>query len=238
MRSKTVKKDCRLLTLGCIPYAETWQLQQDIAAARREGSCQDTLILVEHLSVFTLGRSGTRTNVKVADEVLAKAGLEVIEVDRGGDITYHGPGQLVGYPIIDLRGYKQDLHYYAYLLEEVIIRTLADYSITGYREAGLTGVWTGRGKIAAIGIGARGWVTMHGFAVNIDPDMSYFSLINPCGITDRPVVSMRELGVAAGVQEVAVRLIQQFAAVFGVTFSSLDGKLLCAAVSGRCGGRE
>lgn len=230
-------KICRLLTLGCIPYAEAWQLQQDIAAARREGHCPDTLMLVEHPSVFTLGRSGTRANVKVADAVLANAGLEVIEVDRGGDITYHGPGQLVGYPILDLRGYKQDLHYYAYLLEEVIIRTLAGYRITGCREPGLTGVWTERGKIAAIGIGARGWVTMHGFAINVDPDMSYFSFINPCGLTDRPVTSMRELGVAAGMAAVAGRLRQQFAAVFEVTFSSLADNLLAAAAPGQSGGR-
>ncbi|SMD12114.1 lipoyl(octanoyl) transferase LipB [Sporomusa malonica] len=219
MREKASRKACTLLLTGRIPYAEAWQLQQELAAARRNGSGQDTLLLVEHLPVYTMGRSGSKTNIKVSDEILLSEGLEVIEVDRGGDVTYHGPGQLVGYPILDLRGYKQDLHCYSEMLEEVIIRTLAQYGIKGFRETGLTGVWTDRGKIAAIGIGARGWVTTHGFALNVDPDMSYFGLINPCGITNRPVVSMRGLGVDISLEEVGKKLLEQFADVFSIELS-------------------
>lgn len=194
-------------------------MQQAVAAARRRGSCSDTLLLVEHLPVYTLGRSGSMDNIKVAGDALLAKGLEVIEVDRGGDVTYHGPGQLVGYPILDLRGYKQDLHRYTEMLEEVIIRTLDQFGIRSFRENGLTGVWTDSGKIAAIGIGARGWVTMHGFALNVQPDMSYFGLINPCGLTNRPVASMQALGVEATLAEVCQQLAAQFAGVFGVEFS-------------------
>lgn len=198
---------------------ECWKLQQEIATVRRNGEGGDMLLLVEHLPVYTMGRSGSKNNIKVSLEMLQSKGLEVVEVDRGGDITFHGPGQLVGYPILDLRGYKQDLHYYAAMLEEIIIRTLAQYGISGFREPGLTGVWTAGGKIAAIGIGVRGWVTMHGFALNVHPEMNYFKYINPCGITDRPVVSMKELGVDAAMADVGETLIEQFADVFGVSLS-------------------
>lgn len=220
MISKKQHKICRLLKLGLLPYQEVWQLQQDICAKRRSHTGQDTLVLVEHLPVYTMGRSGSRDNIKVSNESLLEQGLEVIEVDRGGDVTYHGPGQLVGYPILDLRGYRQDMHYYSEQLEKVIIRTLARYQIKSYREPGLTGVWTDHGKIAAIGIGVRSWVTMHGFSLNINPDMSYFRMINPCGITDRPVVSMCELGVRVSFDEVCVTLLKQFADIFGVIFTN------------------
>lgn len=220
MRDKTQVKLCRLLQLGCLPYAEVWRLQQEIAMARRDGVTPDTLMLLEHFSVYTMGRAGNKDNVKVSEEVLAARGLEVIEVDRGGDVTYHGPGQLVGYPILDLRGHGQDLHCYREQLEEVLIKTLDKYEIKGFREPGLTGVWTDAGKIAAIGIGARGWVTMHGFSLNVSPDMSYFDLINPCGITDRPVVSMRQLGIDASLETVCATLIKQFADIFGVILTN------------------
>lgn len=209
-------KICRLLNLERTLYGDAWQLQQDIAAARRSGSVPDTLILLEHNPVYTIGRAGSDANIKVSAETLSAEGITVIEVDRGGDITYHGPGQLVGYPILDLRNHGQDLHRYSWMLEEVIIRTLAEYGITGFRESGLTGVWTTAGKIAAIGIGVRSWISMHGFAVNIKPDMRYFGMINPCGITDRPVASMHGLGVEAELAEVREQLVRQFAAVFQV----------------------
>ncbi|MDF2874369.1 MAG: lipB [Sporomusa sp.] len=237
MREQISRKACKLLLLGRIPYTEAWQLQQEIAAARRSGSGKDTLLLVEHLPVYTLGRSGSKSNIKVSDEVLLTAGLEVIEVDRGGDVTYHGPGQLVGYPILDLRGYQQDLHRYAEMLEEVIIRTLDQYGIKGFRENGLTGVWTASGKIAAIGIGARGWVTMHGFALNVHPDMDYFGLINPCGITNRPVVSMQALGVDVTLDKVSKKMVEQFADIFGVEFSLIKRDCLHAGPGSRYGGQ-
>lgn len=219
MSRRLERNACDLVLLGRRPYGEVWQLQQAVAAARRQGRGRDTLLLVEHLPVYTLGRSGSRGNIKLTGEALQARGLEVIEVDRGGDVTYHGPGQLVGYPILDLRGYQQDLHCYTRMLEAVLIRTLDQYGIKGFRENGLTGVWTGSGKIAAIGIGARGWVTLHGFALNVRPDMSYFGLINPCGLTNRPVVSMQALGVDVTLAAVGQAIAAQFAGVFGVEFS-------------------
>lgn len=238
MREKVSRKACLLFELGRLSYTAAWQLQQELARARRCGSGQDTLLLVEHLPVYTMGRTGSKTNVKVSAEILSEKGLELIEVDRGGDVTYHGPGQLVGYPILDLRGYKQDLHCYSEMLEEVIIRTLAQYGIKGYRERGLTGVWTDAGKVAAIGIGARSWVTMHGFALNVHPDMSYFGLINPCGITDRPVASMRDFGVEASLDEVGKILVDQFADVFRIDFSALNQEWLGPELLRRYGGRQ
>ena len=225
MKAKISGKTCKLFWLGSISYREAWQLQQELSLARRNVMGEDTLLLAEHLPVYTMGRSGSMANVKASKQTLKAKGVEVIEVDRGGDVTYHGPGQLVGYPILDLRGYKQDLHYYSAMLEEVIIRTLSCYGIKGFREAGLTGVWTPTGKVAAIGIGARGWVTMHGFSLNINPDMSYFKFINPCGITDRPVVSMKELGVEASLEDVASKLITAFAEVFNTQFLVPDTSL-------------
>lgn len=207
---------CRLLQPGRLPYAEAWQLQQKIVLARQRHAALDTLLLVEHFPVYTMGRAGSRDNIKVPETVLAARGLEVIEVDRGGDVTYHGPGQLVGYPILDLRGHGQDLHVYREQLEEVLIKTLDSFGIRGFRENGLTGVWTKQGKIAAIGIGVHRWVTMHGFSLNVNPDMSYFDLINPCGITDRPVVSLHDLGIEVSLAAVSDTLIKQFAHVFGV----------------------
>jgi lipoic acid synthetase/lipoyl(octanoyl) transferase len=195
---------------------DAWKLQQEISSARRSGSGDDTLILLEHEPVYTMGRSGSKDNIKASEETLAAAGIEVIEVDRGGDVTYHGPGQLVGYPVLDLKGYGQDLHRYSWMLEEVIIRTLAEYGISSFRENGLTGVWTKQGKIAAIGIGVRNWVSIHGFSLNINPDMSYFGLINPCGITNRPVAAMRDFGIDTSLDEIRGKLVQQFAAVFKV----------------------
>lgn len=215
---KKLKTVCSLLTLGRLDYEEAWKIQQAVAAARRCGDTGDTLMLVEHNHTITVGRAGSECNILVSEKTLREQGVKVIEVDRGGDVTYHGPGQIVGYPILDLRGYGQDLHRYIRLLEEVIIKTLACYGLKGYREPGLTGVWTAAGKIAAIGIGARNWVSMHGFALNVNPDMRYFGLINPCGITDRPVVSLHGLGIEAGPGEVAACLTRQFAEVFAVTY--------------------
>ncbi len=215
---KKAKKICSLLTLGRLEYEDTWKIQQEIAAARRRDDTCDTLILVEHNHTITVGRAGSERNILASGKTLLEQGVKVIEVDRGGDVTYHGPGQIVGYPILDLKGYGQDLHRYIRLLEEVIIKTLACYGLKSYREPGLTGVWTAAGKIAAIGIGARSWVSMHGFALNVNPDMRYFGLINPCGITDRPVVSLHGLGIEAGLEEVAACLARQFAAVFAVTY--------------------
>ncbi|HWR38430.1 MAG TPA: lipoyl(octanoyl) transferase LipB [Patescibacteria group bacterium] len=216
MVAKTDTKICRLMLCGKLSYPAAWELQQKLAARHRQGQGQDTLILLEHPPVYTLGRAGSWDNVRVPDSILAAAGLEVLEVDRGGDITYHGPGQLVGYPVLNLKHYGRDLHQYSWMLEEVLIRTLGVYHIDAFREPGLPGVWTRAGKIAAIGIGVHNWVSMHGFALNVSPDMKYFSLIHPCGIIDRPVAAMQDFGTVANLAEVKDTLARQFAAVFGV----------------------
>ncbi|WP_021171458.1 Octanoyltransferase [Sporomusa ovata DSM 2662] len=224
---------CKLLLLGRTPYVAAWKLQQEISSVRRSGRGDDTLILLEHEPVYTMGRSGSQDNVKASPETLLAAGLEVIEVDRGGDVTYHGPGQLVGYPVLDLKGYGQDLHHYSWMLEEVIIRTLAKYGIRSFRETGLTGVWTEKGKIAAIGIGVRNWVSIHGFSLNINPDMWYFSLINPCGITNRPVATMRDFGIDTSLDEVRGKLEQQFSAVFNVQLLPVQEDCVDELISAR-----
>ncbi|MDR3589227.1 MAG: lipoyl(octanoyl) transferase LipB [Negativicutes bacterium] len=226
-----IKQACRLLRLGPTLYCDAWELQREIAAARRRGEGPDTLILLEHEHVYTMGRAGSETNVKVSEQYLSALGIRVIEVDRGGDVTYHGPGQLIGYPILDLREYGRDVHRYCWLLEEVVMKTLAEYGIAGFREDELTGVWTKAGKIASIGIGVRGWISLHGFALNVKPDMRYFDLINPCGITGRAMVSMQDLGVEVSLAEVEGKLSKQFSAVFGVPLA--EGQALSPAVAGR-----
>jgi lipoyl(octanoyl) transferase len=192
-----------LLHLGRIPYAEGLALQQQVIAARKQNLIGDTLLLLEHPPVLTLGRNSVRSNVLASDEFLAQRGIELHEINRGGDVTYHGPGQLVGYPIIDLRGDlpgKKGPHLgpvdYVRLLEEVLIRTCGDFGVMAQRIAGRTGVWTIAGgniqekKVAAIGVHVSQGVTSHGFALNITTDLRDFEWIVPCGITDRQVTSL------------------------------------------------
>jgi lipoyl(octanoyl) transferase len=209
-------KICNVLELERISYSAAWDLQHRLFAARRRKERKDILLLLEHDPVYTIGRAGSRSNILVSGDTLADAGIRVFEVDRGGDITFHGPGQLVGYPILDLAGHGKDLHQYVRRIEEVLIRTIGGFGIRGWREEGLTGVWTEKGKIAAIGVGVKGWITMHGFSLNVAPDMNYFKMINPCGITDRPVASMRDFGASAGMDDVKQALIRCFSDVFAV----------------------
>jgi len=172
-----------IVSLGLTPYEEVLDLQRTLAAERISGAIpEDILLLVEHPPVVTLGRSAKSRNLSSSPEYLASRGVELFEVERGGDVTFHGPGQLVGYPIIDLKRHKLDLHWYLRQVEEALIRTLAAYSIPGERNPGFTGVWTSGRKIASIGVHARDWVTWHGFALNVTTDLSYFDLIIPCGI--------------------------------------------------------
>lgn len=219
-----MKKTCRLIELERTAYDYAWDLQKEMVQQRRSGQIEDTLIMLEHDHVYTIGRAGSRNNILVAADQLKAEGVTVVEVDRGGDITYHGPGQLVGYPILNLTAHGKDMHLYVRMLEEVIIRTIAVYGINGHRENGLTGVWTEMGKIAAIGVGVKGWVSMHGFSLNIHPDMRYFSMINPCGITNRPVASMRDFTVSVSRNEVSHELLKQFADVFDVQITSARSK--------------
>jgi lipoyl(octanoyl) transferase len=180
---------------------------------RKSGAISDQLIITEHPHVVTMGRNGHAENLLAPPELLARSGIDFFETDRGGDVTYHGPGQIVGYPILDLREWKRDVHAYVRAIEQVIIDTLDGFGVKAGREAGATGVWTSEGKIAAIGVHISRWVTSHGFALNVDTDLNYFRYIVPCGLT-RPVASMRSLGSRAERGEVVAALIQNFGRVF------------------------
>jgi lipoyl(octanoyl) transferase len=169
--------------LGTMAYAEALGLQRAVAKARISGELdEDLLLLVEHPPVVTLGRSFKERHLLASPALLANRGVELFEVERGGDVTFHGPGQLVGYPIVDLKRHKRDLHWYLRQVEEALIRAIAPFGLAGDRRAGLTGVWTEGRKLASIGVHARDWVTWHGFALNVTTDLRYFDLIVPCGI--------------------------------------------------------
>lgn len=202
---------------GTVPYADGLSLQRELVERRRAGTIDDTLLLLEHPHVITLGTSAHAENVLFDEPERAARGIELFETGRGGDVTYHGPGQLVGYPILDLKPDRCDLHRYVRDIEEVIIRTLETWSITATRVAQLTGVWVNDAKIAAIGVRvSSGWITSHGFAFNVHTDLSYFDAIVPCGIRDRDVTSLHRLlgDDAPDVQHVARAVALQFAEVF------------------------
>jgi lipoyl(octanoyl) transferase len=205
--------------LGVVPYGEALALQRTLVEQRRAGLIGDTLLLLEHPHVITLGvrGDGGRSHLLATPETLAARGVEVHETGRGGDITYHGPGQLVGYPVFDLRPDRCDVHRYVRDLEEVLIRTASDYGIEARRIAGLTGVWVGDGKVAAIGVRIARWITSHGFALNVTTDLDYFKLIVPCGIADRGVTSFsRLLDRHIAMAEVGSRVAEHFANVFDI----------------------
>jgi lipoyl(octanoyl) transferase len=203
--------------LGVMPYGEALALQRSLVEERRAGVVGDTLLLLEHPHVITLGvrGDGGRSHLLATPQALALRGVELHETGRGGDITYHGPGQLVGYPIVDLKPDRCDVHRYVRDLEDVLIRTASDYGIEAGRVDGLTGVWVGDEKLAAIGVRIARWVTSHGFALNVAPDLDYFKLIIPCGIADRGVTSLsRLLGRRIDTSDVAGRIAGHFAKVF------------------------
>jgi lipoyl(octanoyl) transferase len=202
--------------LGLIPYADALTLQRSLVAERQAGRVDDLLLLVEHPAVLTLGvrGDGGRANILATPEALAARGVETFAAGRGGDVTYHGPGQIVGYPIIDLSPDRRDVHRYVRDLEEVLIRVAGDFGIAASRVPGLTGVWVGRDKLAAIGVRISRWVTSHGFALNVTTNLDDFSLIVPCGIADRGVTSFARLGVTIVPDAVNERIIARFAEVF------------------------
>jgi lipoate-protein ligase B len=206
-------KCCALRRLGRVDYASALELQQQLAAGRKQGLVPDQLLLLEHPHVITMGRNGHMENLLANHDVLSRAGIAFYPTDRGGDVTYHGPGQLVGYPILDLRDWKRDVGAYVRAVEETIIGTLAEYGIQAGRIPKLTGVWVGERKIAAIGVHLSRWVTSHGFALNVSTDLSYFQYIVPCGLT-RPVTSMAALGVRVSLEEVGAKLAVHFARIF------------------------
>ena len=203
--------------LGRIAYPDALALQRSLVEERRAGGIGDTLLLVEHPPVLTLGvrGDGGRGHILAAPEALATRGIEVFETGRGGDITYHGPGQIVGYPIIDLNPDRRDVHRYVRDLETVLIGAAGEYGVTAGRIEGLTGVWVGNEKLAAIGVRIARWITSHGFAFNVSTDLDHFSFIVPCGIADRGVTSLERLvGHPIDIAEVENRIIEHFANVF------------------------
>ena len=207
---------CHVLTPGLVPYGEALALQRGLNEARHRGEIPDTLILLEHPPVFTLGRRGSRADIYASAERLAELGIEVFETNRGGLVTYHGPGQLVGYPIADLRGLAGDAPRYVTGLEETIIRALGEHGIAGFRDAAARGVWTEGGKMAAIGVAVSRGITMHGFAVNLQPDLAHFGLINPCGLGERGVTSAeRLLGRTIDLEDFSRAVTFHFGRVFG-----------------------
>lgn len=207
--------NCHIHNLGTIRYQEAWDLQKSLVRKIQEDGGEDTLLLLEHPHVFTIGKNGAASNLLIGKQLLDKVGAEVFHVDRGGDITYHGPGQLVGYSIINLAHYKRDLRWYIDRIEEVLIRTIAHYGIACGRVAGLTGVWVGNEKIAAIGARVSKWVTSHGFALNLNTNLEYFKLIVPCGLQDKGVTSISKLiGKPVEMDEVKAVAARHFGEVF------------------------
>ncbi|MDQ2668096.1 MAG: lipoyl(octanoyl) transferase LipB [Gemmatimonadota bacterium] len=227
-----------VVDLGLMPFAEALEVQRAAARARISGElAHDLLILVEHPPVVTLGRSSKAHHLLASAELLASRGVELFEVERGGDVTFHGPGQLVGYPIVDLKRHKQDLHWYLRQVEEGLIRALAPLGVSAERRTGLTGVWTQGRKLASIGVHARDWVTWHGFALNVTTDLSYFDLMVPCGIADVQMTSIghellaspeRQRTLASEVRE---SVTQAFADVFQLASQPADAEWLARLCS-------
>jgi len=225
---------CDYAWLGRVEYREAWDYQRELARRRALREIPDTLLLLEHPPVYTTGRRGPGANLRLPESAL---GAPLIETDRGGDITFHGPGQLVAYPIIDLHAAGRTVVSYVRALEETIIRTLRANGIEGQTECGLTGVWVGEAKIAAIGVrvgkpagAVGGWVTGHGLALNVDVDLAWFERIVPCGIADRGVTSIQALtGTAPAITDVAQRLANDFGTVFGRRMNSNNAALAFAA---------
>jgi lipoyl(octanoyl) transferase len=238
-------KSCQIVDLGLVGYTEAWALQKRVVAARKAGTIEDVLLLCEHPHVITQGRNGKREHLLASEHVLRQKGVEFHATDRGGDITYHGPGQIVGYPILNLGAIRRDVVWYVRMLEEAMIRATAEFGIVAGREAGKTGVWvrhqqvkkdltqrTPRAqsaqstempaseeaeKLAAIGVHISRWVTSHGFAYNVSTDLRYFDLIVPCGIADRKATSLEKLlGRSVKPEDVAPRIAAHLGEVFGL----------------------
>jgi lipoyl(octanoyl) transferase len=226
-------KNGLVVNLGLVEYGAAWELQRRLVAARKAGAVPDVLLLCEHPHVITLGRNGKLGNLRASDRVLRQMGVSFFETDRGGDITYHGPGQLVGYPILNLAEIRRDVAWYMRSLEEAMIRATSEFGIASRRVPGRTGVWadvpagSGSGlaggatgdeeKLAAIGVRLSRWVTSHGFAYNVSTDLRYFDLIVPCGIADRRATSLEKLlGRSLEMKEVALRIAAHVGHIFGL----------------------
>ncbi|MFB2838936.1 lipoyl(octanoyl) transferase LipB [Floridanema evergladense] len=211
---KEKRRFCRLFNQGLVDYKVAWEWQRSLVAERRQQpELEDLLILLEHPPVYTLGTGAKREFVKFD---LDNSDRQVYRIERGGEVTYHCPGQLVGYPILNLRYYRQDLHWYLRQLEEVLIRVLGSYNLPGERLSGYTGVWLEGCKVGAIGVKVSRWITMHGFALNVCPDLTGFTRIVPCGIVDKPVGSLAQFIPDISLEEVRQKVAIAFAEVFGV----------------------
>ncbi|MBI4902746.1 MAG: lipoyl(octanoyl) transferase LipB [Acidobacteria bacterium] len=223
--------DFQVRDLGRMSFGEAFGLQQNLVSQRKAGEICNQLLLVEHPHVITMGRNGHLENMLAGEDLLSRAGIAFHHTDRGGDVTYHGPGQIVAYPIFDLKDWKRDVGAYVRSLEEVVIRTLADYGFSGERITGCTGVWVNGAKVCAIGVHLSRWVTSHGLALNVTTDLDYFRYIIPCGLT-RPVTSMQVLGSSAGLDEVKVKLVDHFSRVFdSAALLDQDSQLLVETIA-------
>jgi lipoate-protein ligase B len=231
---------CLIVDLGLISYTDGYALQQRVVAARKAGAIEDVLLLCEHPHVITLGRNGKRENLLASEQVLRQKGVEFHATNRGGDITYHGPGQIVGYPILNLTNMKTDVHWYVRTLEEAMIRASADFGVTAFRIPGRTGIWVeteskegaSEEKLAAIGVHMSRWVTSHGFAYNVATDLRYFDLIVPCGISDRKATSLEKLlSRSVSLSEVKAHLVDHFAELFSLAPRSLSREELFAQLA-------
>jgi lipoyl(octanoyl) transferase len=226
-------KHGNIIKTGLWDYQEAWDIQGRLHPARVAGDVEDTLILTEHPHTYTIGKAGGEANLLVDEKRLSDAGIAVHRIDRGGDITYHGPGQIVGYPILDLHDYYLDIYRFLRDLEEVLIRTLAFYDLKAERVQGLTGVWVGGAKVAAIGMKVSRWVTKHGFAFNVNTDLDYFGNIVPCGITDKSVTSIQRLvGESVSLVETRDLVAREFSSVFDIELQDTTlGALFARAVA-------
>jgi lipoyl(octanoyl) transferase len=206
---------CHVEQLGLVTYTDGLRLQRELVEQRKAGVIPDTLLLLEHPHVYTLGRNAKKENLLLPAEQLAARGAQVFEIDRGGDVTYHGPGQLVGYPIIDLAKHRRDIAWYMRSLEEILIAVAGEYEIQAGRLAGAPGVWVGKDKLAAMGVHISRWVTSHGFAFNVNTDLRYFDAIVPCGLRDKGVTSLEKLlGRRLEMDEAAEKVVRHFGRVF------------------------
>src|ERR1700678_872307 len=232
-------KNCAVVDLGLISYAAAYALQQQVVAARKCGDLSDVLLLCEHPHVITLGRNGKTANLRASDRLLAQMNVTFHETDRGGDITYHGPGQIVGYPILDLTEHKRDVRWYVRQLEEVMIRATAEFALSAKRVEGQHGVWLDskasapEEKLGALGVHLSRWVTSHGFAYNVSTDLRYFDLIVPCGIAGKRAISLeRALGRHLDSEEVRRNFILHFGEAFERTMISVSASELEQALAG------
>jgi len=221
-------KDCLVVYMGCIGYGQALALQMQLCKAKKEGFAPDVLLLLEHPHTITLGRKANRENLLVSEAELGERSVQLFSADRGGDITYHGPGQLVGYPVMQLEKEERDIHRYMYNLEESLIRLLALYKIQAGRCEGMTGVWSHGRKIASMGVHISRWITRHGFALNVDTDLSFFRLIVPCGLVGKQMTSMNEmLGARLELTDVAEQYMAEFGKVFRRRVKRVSQDQLC-----------